>query len=101
MVTSVGGGGTFIDPQVAGILAALTSKGLRSYEGPFGLTVQEQRVAVLLTDGLTNREMGVQLGIAPGTVKTYVATAVAKLGARDRYEAADIVEREGIDARGT
>lgn len=100
-VTWVGGGGTFIDPQVAGILVALTSKGLRSYEGPFGLTVQEQRVAVLLAEGMTNREIGVQLGIAPGTVKTYVANAVEKLGARDRYEAADISEREGIDAPGT
>lgn len=100
-VTEVMRGGTFVDPEVAGILVALVSKGVRSYEGPFGLTVQEQRVAVLLTDGMTNREIGVQLGITPGTVKTHVANAVAKLGARDRYDAADIVEREEIDAPGT
>lgn len=93
--------GWFLDPQVAGIIIALVFKGQRNYEGPFGMTVQEQRVAALLAGGLTNREIGAQLGISAGTVKTHVANAVAKLGAHDRYEAAEIAEREGITAPGT
>lgn len=99
-VTAVRRGGTFVDPEVASILIALVSKGQRSYEGPFGLTVQEQRVAVLLAEGMSNREIGEQLGITPGTVKTHVANAVSKLGAHDRYEAADIVRREEITPPG-
>lgn len=49
---------------------------------------------------MTNREIGEQMGITAGTVATHVANAVAKLGADNRYEAADIVEREGITAPG-
>lgn len=89
-------GGTFVDPEVAGILVALVWKGQRSYQGPFDLTFQEQRVAVLLTEEMTNRQIGEQLGISPGTVKTHVANAVAKLEAHDRHHAAQIVRREAI-----
>lgn len=93
-------GGTFIDPQVARMMVTLVSKGQRDYEGPFGLTIQEQRVAALLAQELTNREIGEQMGITAGTVGNHVASALAKLGVRDRYEAAEIVEREGITAQG-
>lgn len=100
-VSAVRRGGIFIDPAVGGILVALVSKGQRNYGGPFGLTVQEERVAVLLVEGMSNREIGRQLGISPGTAKTHVANTVAKLGAHDRYEAAEIAGRTGITAPGT
>lgn len=49
--TWVATGGTFIDPQVASILFALTLKGQRNYQGPHGLTVQEQRVGRAVETG--------------------------------------------------
>lgn len=93
---SVKRGGTFVDPAVGHILIAQLVKGRRDYAGRFGMTFQEQRVAGLLTQRLTNREIAEQLGITPGTVKTHVGNVVEKVGGQDRYEAADIIEREGI-----
>lgn len=89
-------GGTFVDPGVAKILIALLSKGQRNYDSRFGLTVQEQRIAPMLAQGMKNREIAEQLGISPGTVKTHVGNVIQKIGAENRYDAADIIEREGI-----
>lgn len=63
---------------------------------PFGLTVQQMRVLELLTRGLTNREIGAELGISEHTVKTHLTHVTRKLSARDRAHAAVIALREGL-----
>ena len=51
------------------------------------ITAREHRVLQLLHDGLTNRELGEELGIALPTVKRHVANLYGKLGASSRSEA--------------
>ena len=94
-VRVVGNGETFTDPRVGAKLAAMASRNRRA-KGPFGLTIQEMRVIELLPRGLTNREIGGELGISEDTVKTHVRHALRKLNARDRVEAAAIALREGL-----
>lgn len=52
------------------------------------LTPREQQVLTLLPRGLTNAELGEQLGVSPGTVKVHIERILAKLGVRDRTQAA-------------
>lgn len=52
------------------------------------LTAREQQVLTLLPRGLTNAELGEQLGVAAGTVKVHIERILAKLGVRDRTQAA-------------
>ncbi len=52
------------------------------------LTRREQEVALLIADGVTNKEAGRRLGISPRTVEIHRAHIMAKLGARN---AADLV----------
>ena len=52
------------------------------------LTGQEQRILNLIADGLTNRQIGEQLGIGENTVKNYVTKLLVKLGLARRTQAA-------------
>jgi two-component system nitrate/nitrite response regulator NarL len=53
-----------------------------------GLSSRELEVLKLVTDGLTDREIGAALGISPRTVGRHVGSVLDKLGARNRSEAA-------------
>jgi DNA-binding NarL/FixJ family response regulator len=52
------------------------------------LSERELEVVRLLADGRTNREIAATLFLAEGTVKNHVTNVLAKLGARDRTQAA-------------
>jgi DNA-binding NarL/FixJ family response regulator len=52
------------------------------------LTAREVDVLRVLVEGRTNRAISVELGLSPATVKVHVGHIVAKLGARDRTQAA-------------
>jgi DNA-binding NarL/FixJ family response regulator len=52
------------------------------------LSDRELEVMRLLADGRTNREIAAELFLAEGTVKNHVTNVLAKLGARDRTQAA-------------
>ena len=52
------------------------------------LSARELEVLRRLTEGLTDREIAVSLGISPRTVETHVSSVLHKLGARNRAEAA-------------
>ncbi|OZM80463.1 response regulator transcription factor [Pseudonocardia sp. MH-G8] len=52
------------------------------------LSERELEVLRLLADGRSNREIAAALFLAEGTVKNHVTNVLAKLGARDRTQAA-------------
>ncbi|HEX9890214.1 MAG TPA: response regulator transcription factor [Nitriliruptorales bacterium] len=93
---SIALGRTWIDPMLANRVVAAASRGQRA-PGGHGLTSQEQRALVLLPRGLTNREIGEEMGISHETVKTHLRNAFAKIGARNRHHAARIVTERGLD----
>ncbi len=53
-----------------------------------GLSVREAEVLRLLADGLTDRAIADALTISPRTVESHVGSVLAKLGVRNRAEAA-------------
>ncbi|MET0209115.1 MAG: response regulator transcription factor, partial [Burkholderiaceae bacterium] len=60
------------------------------------LTAREEEVLGLLSRGRCNKAIGLQLGIAPGTVKSHVKAILGKLAASSRTEAASIATELGI-----
>ena len=52
------------------------------------LTTRENEVLTLIADGLTNRQIGEELGLAEKTVKNYVSSLLSKLGLQRRTQAA-------------
>ena len=51
------------------------------------LTLREQQVLRLMSLGYSNKQIGVELKIAEGTVKQYIVVLFRKLGARSRLDA--------------
>ena len=94
-VRVVAGGGTFIDPLIAHRLVNMVIR-RRQANGPHDLTPTEMEVLAYLPKGLTNRQIGNELGVAVETVKTHVGHVLRKLGATHRSEAATIALREGL-----
>ena len=60
------------------------------------LTDRERDVVVAVAEGLGNAEVGQRLYISEATVKTHLAAAQDKLGARNRVGVAVIAERAGL-----
>ncbi len=79
---SVADGGTYVDPVIAGTLAA-SSVGSQMPQ----LTQRERDVLRLLADGLSNEEIGKRLFISAETVRTHVRKAMEKLDADTRTQA--------------
>jgi DNA-binding CsgD family transcriptional regulator len=65
-----------------------------------GLTETESRVAELIAEGLTNREVATRLFMSPRTVEATLARAYRKLGVASRAElGSKIAERESAPER--
>ena len=60
------------------------------------LTAREAEVLQLLTDGLTNRQIGRALFISEKTASVHVSNILGKLGATTRTEAAAVARRQGL-----
>jgi DNA-binding NarL/FixJ family response regulator len=89
-VQIVAEGGTYVDPVLAGSLAA--SAGDRTPQ----LTQRERDVLRLLADGLSNDEIGKRLFISGETVRTHVRKAMDKLGADTRTQAVAVALRDHL-----
>jgi two-component system response regulator DevR len=64
------------------------------------LSTQERRVLALVADGLTNKQVGAQLGLSENTVKNYLVNVFEKLQVKRRAQAAAIyVQRSGAPGR--
>jgi DNA-binding NarL/FixJ family response regulator len=80
-VRTVAGGGQYVDPVLAGTLAAAAGDSMPQ------LTHRERDVLRLLADGRSNEEIGKELFISPETVRTHVRKAMDKLDAETRTQA--------------
>ena len=63
-----------------------------------GLSQREAEVLTFIVRGLTNEEIGRRSFLSINTVKTYVRTAYAKIGARNRAEAVAWGIRHGFES---
>lgn len=63
---------------------------------PWGLSVREREVLVLVADGRTNGEIGERLFISSKTASVHVTHILDKLGVSSRTEAAILASQAGI-----
>lgn len=60
------------------------------------LTEKEERILTLITDGLSNRQIGQAMNLAEGTIKNYVSRIMDKLHANTRTELAVLSARKRL-----
>ena len=94
-IRSVGAGDSLLDPSVTSAVLDRLRKGkhLLKDEKLARLSPQEERILTLIADGLTNREIGVELNLAEKTIKNYVSSILSKLEVARRAEAAAYLAR--------
>ena len=63
-----------------------------------GLTRREQQLVYLISRGLTNKEIAVQLNLSEQTIKNHVHRMLRKLGATDRLGAVELCRWPGAVA---
>lgn len=80
-------GGSSLEPSVAATLLAHMAGGARIKVQPREITAREMEILRLISRGFTNLQIGAELNIAEGTVKTHVSHIFGKLEANDRTEA--------------
>jgi two-component system response regulator DesR len=86
VVRAVHGGGRYVDPQLA-------AEAISAGDSP--LTPREADVLELAADGAPVEEIAARAHLSPGTVRNYLSSAAAKLGARNRHGAVEIARRHG------
>ncbi|MFD8939591.1 response regulator [Streptomyces sp. NPDC059578] len=93
-VRAVGAGGTYLSPRVAGRGIA----GLRAHRAahPHRSLEREREVLAGVGTGPSNAEIASRLHLVEGTVKAHVSAVLAKLGARNRVEAAISAYEAGL-----
>jgi DNA-binding NarL/FixJ family response regulator len=88
-VRTVAAGEALLSPGVTRRLIAefaARTREARPVRGLEELTEREREVLGLVATGLSNEEIAGQIYVSPSTVKTHVARAMMKLGARDRAQ---------------
>lgn len=86
VIRKVHGGGRHVDPELAADAIAA---------GDSPLTPREADVLELAADGAPVEDIAARAALTPGTVRNYLSSAVGKLGAANRHEAAALARRVG------
>ena len=94
VVRRVAEGESYVPPALAGRLLGEFARA-RAEQSATALTPREAEVLELLSQGLTNREIGLRLHLAEKTVKHHVTQVLNKLHVRSRTEAALLAQRQG------
>lgn len=89
-IRSVSRGERYVDSTLAGFLFS-KANALSSTNDQFtSLTCREKEILYLLTEGLSNKEIGARLILSEKTVKHYLTLVLDKLSVRNRVQAAII-----------
>jgi DNA-binding NarL/FixJ family response regulator len=87
-VRQVAAGQSLLDPAVTARVLERLREGPREDTALAALTGQERKVLALISEGLTNRQIGERLFLSEKTIKNYVSNVLAKLGLERRTQAA-------------
>jgi two-component system response regulator DesR len=86
VVRTVHGGGRYVDPELA-------AEAISAGDSP--LTPREADVLELAAEGAPVEEIAQRAALSTGTVRNYLSSAAAKLGAANRHEAVHVARRQG------
>jgi two-component system, NarL family, response regulator DevR len=97
-VDRVSRGEGMLDPAMtASVFSEMRKANEAQHAAAFAsLTAQELAVLALVADGLTNRQIAIQLFLGEGTVRNYVSSILAKIDASNRAEAAAYAVKNNI-----
>lgn len=95
-IRAVALGKSFLDTK---LISSVTNR-LRENKNPaseiYELTDQEQRVLEFIGQGMTNREIAINMFLAEKTIKNYVSSLLRKLGLERRTQAAAMAVRLSV-----
>jgi DNA-binding NarL/FixJ family response regulator len=96
-VRAVVRGGSYFSPPVAKEIAEQLRTPDKSRAEPFSvLSAREREVLQLIAEGLSAKEIAVDLGISPKTVEAHRTSVMRKLGARKATELVRYALRHGL-----
>ena len=99
-ISAAAAGDALISPRItARLLSKFASLGTPASQPAERLTEREEEVLLTVARGRTNEEVARELHISLSTVKSHVASLMAKLGARNRVEIAVWAYETGRVAR--
>lgn len=87
-IRSIAAGRSLLDPSLVARVMDRLRRGDPQADKLAVLTDQERRILELITEGLTNRQIGEAMFLAEKTVKNYVSSVLSKLGLERRTQAA-------------
>jgi DNA-binding NarL/FixJ family response regulator len=83
-------------PTLLGRIAALGGSVRRPPTAPDGLSPRELQILRLVSQGLSNREVGRELTVSEHTAANHVRSILRKTGSANRTEAAAYAHRRGL-----
>ena len=92
-VRRVSAGQSLLDPTLTAKVLERVRNGPARKPELENLTEQERRILSLVAEGMTNRQIGVELHLAEKTVKNYVSSILSKLGLERRTQAAVLASK--------
>lgn len=92
-VKMVADGEFYVDPRLAG---SLLRRRIPMELPPASLTPREQQIVRLIADGLSNKEIGLQLSVSEKTVKSHLGRIFSKLKISGRTSAAVLAIKAGL-----
>ena len=88
-IRTIAAGRSLLDPRLVQRATTMIRERAGTDDPRLGsLGLRERQILRLIADGLTNRQIGAELGIAEKTVKNYVSSLLSKLGLERRTQAA-------------
>jgi DNA-binding NarL/FixJ family response regulator len=91
VIKKVKAGECFVDHRITELLG---NDG--SVDKDYNLSVRQQQILKMISDGFTNKRISSELGISQDTVKTHVRMVLKKLNASDRAQAVSRAYQAGI-----